>query len=564
MLTCFASDMLIIRHGRSRVRHSTEKDHIRWGLKAFDNLTLDNDYDNDTMLNGNQSFFGNGTDILYPNTSAEKLYLFSTVDYQQQQQPTDFMAKQTANSNGRALTTTTASGAVKKKIGKKQIMASIQQAVDKGLEYLKAHAHLTDENVNIDLPKTEEIVATSDLVPLNDDGKTVNRNALSLTTSRFPQTPTAVSPKIGVGTTNGHIMVSASNNSDNSGKKQFRAGNTFDIIQNDINNHTNNSGKRLQQIPIVSTTTTASNINNDLNKQFIVGYNKAQQDKQKLDGNGVRSSNSDEHFNHLPLNKTENHIIQQNNHHHQQQQQHPHQRQKSDNSSNDNKNNKSTLIEDKIVAAHNNPLTDYDDNVEAIMFSGLHSTLSLKSANDGASVAAAMISSGNSNNDEQTALSVGQSPAVNDNGVYEEMSDKFVLNENANDDGNNNSGGDGENSDENKTNNSDEQSAYVSVLGEDDEGGGVGGNVRRPFVVDDYVDLEGLDETSRNNRLNLIKGQDVVTKFLQIVETQHLLGSNCTAGTALNLGEGVVDRYAQDRFRVEAEIAVNRANMLTR
>jgi len=26
----------------------------------------------------------------------------------------------------------------------------------------------------------------------------------------------------------------------------------------------------------------------------------------------------------------------------------------------------------------------------------------------------------------------------------------------------------------------------------------------------------------------------------------------------------VVDRYAQDRFRVEAEVAVNRANMLTR
>jgi len=36
------------------------------------------------------------------------------------------------------------------------------------------------------------------------------------------------------------------------------------------------------------------------------------------------------------------------------------------------------------------------------------------------------------------------------------------------------------------------------------------------------------------------------------------------AGTSLNLGEGVVDRYAQDRFRVEAEVAVNRANMLTR
>lgn len=57
---------------------------------------------------------------------------------------------------------------------------------------------------------------------------------------------------------------------------------------------------------------------------------------------------------------------------------------------------------------------------------------------------------------------------------------------------------------------------------------------------------------------------DIVTKFLRIVETQHLLGDNCTAGTDLNLGEGVVDRYAQERFRVEADVAVNRANMLTR
>jgi len=57
---------------------------------------------------------------------------------------------------------------------------------------------------------------------------------------------------------------------------------------------------------------------------------------------------------------------------------------------------------------------------------------------------------------------------------------------------------------------------------------------------------------------------DVVTRFLTIVESQQLLGENCTAGTDLNLGEGVVDRYAQERFRVEADVAVNRANMLTR
>ncbi|KAL0901089.1 hypothetical protein ABMA27_006411 [Loxostege sticticalis] len=58
--------------------------------------------------------------------------------------------------------------------------------------------------------------------------------------------------------------------------------------------------------------------------------------------------------------------------------------------------------------------------------------------------------------------------------------------------------------------------------------------------------------------------EDIVTKFLRLIETQHLLGDNCTAGTHLNLGEGVVDRYAQERFRIEADVAVNRANMLTR
>ncbi|KAK9297625.1 hypothetical protein QLX08_008762 [Tetragonisca angustula] len=57
---------------------------------------------------------------------------------------------------------------------------------------------------------------------------------------------------------------------------------------------------------------------------------------------------------------------------------------------------------------------------------------------------------------------------------------------------------------------------------------------------------------------------DIVTRFLRIIENQHLLGENCTAGTDLNLGEGIVDQYAQERFRLEANLAVNRANMLTR
>lgn len=57
---------------------------------------------------------------------------------------------------------------------------------------------------------------------------------------------------------------------------------------------------------------------------------------------------------------------------------------------------------------------------------------------------------------------------------------------------------------------------------------------------------------------------DLVSKFLRVVESQHMLGDNCTAGTETTLGEGVVDRYAQERFRLQAEVAVNRANWLTR
>lgn len=99
--------------------------------------------------------------------------------------------------------------------------------------------------------------------------------------------------------------------------------------------------------------------------------------------------------------------------------------------------------------------------------------------------------------------------------------------------------------------------------GEEEELDENSGNFNGIYQLEDF-DLSNLDETSQNNRKNLMRGRDVVTRFLQIVESQHMLGNNCTAGTALNLGEGVVDRYAQDRFRVEAEVAVNRANMLTR
>ncbi|XP_077294374.1 metabotropic glycine receptor [Arctopsyche grandis] len=75
---------------------------------------------------------------------------------------------------------------------------------------------------------------------------------------------------------------------------------------------------------------------------------------------------------------------------------------------------------------------------------------------------------------------------------------------------------------------------------------------------------EGAIDVIEDSGVKVQGHADIVTRFLRIVESQHLLGENCTAGTDLNLGEGVVDRYAQERFRVEADVAVNRANMLTR
>lgn len=95
-------------------------------------------------------------------------------------------------------------------------------------------------------------------------------------------------------------------------------------------------------------------------------------------------------------------------------------------------------------------------------------------------------------------------------------------------------------------------------------------NETQRMLVEGILNTErdSVNETvSDNDNVTVSKPsvfEDVVTKFLRLIETQHLLGENCTAGTHLNLGEGVVDRYAQERFRIEADVAVNRANMLTR
>lgn len=87
------------------------------------------------------------------------------------------------------------------------------------------------------------------------------------------------------------------------------------------------------------------------------------------------------------------------------------------------------------------------------------------------------------------------------------------------------------------------------------------------FTESTFIDIDDESSSMRSASTEIAPRSghvDIVTRFLRIVESQHLLGENCTAGTDLNLGEGVVDRYAQERFRIEADVAVNRANMLTR
>lgn len=72
-------EMLIIRHGRSRVRHINENDHIRWGLQAFDNLTLD-DYDTSTSPEPSTSTvdLSNDTSISSPSSELVGSQLFGS------------------------------------------------------------------------------------------------------------------------------------------------------------------------------------------------------------------------------------------------------------------------------------------------------------------------------------------------------------------------------------------------------------------------------------------------------------------------------------------------------
>ena len=61
---------------------------------------------------------------------------------------------------------------------------------------------------------------------------------------------------------------------------------------------------------------------------------------------------------------------------------------------------------------------------------------------------------------------------------------------------------------------------------------------------DTGMDLEG-DQGKKKAPRKHHPRIDIVSELLKIVETQALMGENCSPGTDLNLGEKVVNRYAQ-------------------
>uniref|UniRef100_A0A182JX74 Secreted protein n=1 Tax=Anopheles christyi TaxID=43041 RepID=A0A182JX74_9DIPT len=470
VLACFAanccsssSEYLIIRHGRSRVRHSSEKDHIRWGLQVFDNFTL-LDYDS----GGSGSGSGSGSEETSPAKEPQTvkngggagntltIRFDESEELERMIELSDFdnlrlngIASRTGPTVPELVAmapTTSAPTGRERKLIKKEIMENIRRTVDKGLEYLKSHNNLDEVKI--------------EFVPFR--GSTVTRKHSG---KRIPVAIPSVATTI-------------DSRASNRAEEQSSSSSSPAISTTEQGNRAASRKPGSKSLPWEDVAV-AKNVQRPPNAQVSAS-------NQRL----------------ISLDATPRTV-------------HP-------------------------VTATTLPLEQplssvMDARVERPY--GWHRPGSRVVSEDGEDYP----------NDMPAAIDIGSKPM--DDGP-EDDEDRTDTNEQPIDD-------DGLLQDDDPL----LQDAELDVPSEAE--GADAADINNVFHMEES-DLGELDETSRNNRRNLMKGRDVVTQFLQIVESQHLLGANCTAGTALNLGEGVVDRYAQDRFRVEAEIAVNRANMLTR
>lgn len=442
-----SSDVLMIRHGRSRVRHSTEKNHIRWGLKAFDNLTLmDYDYDSPNGTNGTYDapydiyMVGNQSTL----ESSPPLTPSNTVEWRTSSTPPPPpWARWTSTSASMS------PSVPRKKLAKKQIMESIRKDVNAGVEYLRTHAHLSAPTVSMPQLRTMLRPVVVSQPPASKKASPFNEEE----SMQADDSGAAASSAIHTVAHDHQSPLSLDANRSEITDKHNLNGNDRKTNQPPTNSHKIPSTKRNGSVDDGAAAAAPTNDDSESNKNL----NHPVSDQKTIALHQMHSDgghNDDYVVGHLHMQ--------------------------------DGNDEEQQLMNDDGRVNETRR-----DGELPFSPSGLYSSAEA--------------------NDEANA----------GNGVIEEQTINFESNDD------------------------------------------MGDTVPNQHQID-YIDLEDLDDISRDNRLKMKKGSDVLTRFLEIVESQHLLGANCTAGTALNLGEGVVDQYAQDRFRTTAEVAVNRANMLTR
>lgn len=593
------TDTLIFRHGRSRVRHSSEKNHIRWGLKAFDNLTLiDYDYENssnssngsnETMFDGvgmnttNQSIFDNdgvGTFSLAYYSSSDRSTASGGGGWTKMSSTSSPSMTRQYNNNWTAggWTTISSSANPNIKLAKKQIMENIRKDVEEGIVYLRTHAHLLQPTESMPSEKLQPLqlppvpASQSTASPLNDV-------RIELTTE-----PILIEPGI-QGTPSSFDLPTVAQYTSRNMRKRFQnhfnqvkgtadniiqKANTFSLRNTDFDankkadalsqsiagtdaktdvltpppstdaslkngktsfDHVNDekhnlNGNLLQSLSEKNATGDKFNIN--LNNKFE--YNLQEHQLEALEGSFVPTILSPASpapptiYPPTKIYSLKNHSTEIERKEQNRQVNPP--PVKFQSHTNDAVLNVE-IIEDVAKEKDNNNGSDnLQSNSDGSGSAGdkvhlrILPNFNLYSSDDGNTVAVATVAN-DSEAAENEIIFPSDEDDVDDND-FERNINFDLTNDNLND---------------------------------------ITPAIYRMDAIE-LAQMKEMDETSRRNRLRMMKGMDVVTEFLQIVERS--MDNNCSAGTAVNLGEGVVDQYAQERFRVKADVAVNRANMLTR
>lgn len=546
-----SSDMLIIRHGRSRVRHSSEKSHLRWGLQAFDNLTLyDYDYENSNGTNGgNETFFdfgSNGANQTFLGTESFVYFSPETV--------INNGTYASINSDSKLISTLAPSSVYStppkyQKLVKKKMMENIRKNVEEGIQYLRTHSHLSHPTAV--MPSGKELQQSQNQSEQLEGNQRIAARAeqsevASQEMASFPMSEHFTSEDPFSHADVVHNQSNSKNHKVDEHEFQFKPHQVDDIPKTNVmDNHDTeddfdyewqNDEQYIENVHQSENHSFKANKLNKSNPRHIHESSSAGRSSSIATMKTIDSivTNINAAVSKRILNETINNVL---------------------------KFNLNGMANPNVTKANLRSQSNINSKTASRSQSSNEKRKESQAQNAEipvSSVASLVLHtfdpeskkknySAQSNVKYNTNLNI-QLEGVGFLSPIDEMNDEQQANDESID----------------EANTFPFDANYEQSITLDDRN--INANdVNQPsiFRMED-IDLDDFDEISRNNRLNLKKGRDLVTKFLQIVESQHLLGANCTAGTALNLGEGVVDRYAQDRFRVEANVAVNRANMLTR